>query len=99
MSIFTQKSTNDFNEMKSKLQVLENDQDLSNRKINELDNGSQSLFERLRSLEKDTSERCGNLDETDENLLSMVRKLENDNNNQIGGLKSDFIASKSGFLS
>ena len=36
-------STNDFNEMKSKLQVLEIDQDLSNRKINELDNGSRFL--------------------------------------------------------
>ena len=36
---FTQKSTNDFNDMKSKLQVLENDQDLSN----EFDNGSQFL--------------------------------------------------------
>merc|ERR1712025_82603 len=87
----TQKSTNDFNEMKSKIQVLENDQDLSNKKINELDTGSQSLLEKLISLEKDISERCGNLDKTDENLLSMIRKLENDNNNQIGDLKSDFI--------
>merc|ERR1712025_344728 len=87
----TKKSTNDFNEMKSKIQVLENDQDLSNKKINELDTGSQSLLEKLISLEKDISERCGNLDKTDENLLSMIRKLENDNNNQIGDLKSDFI--------
>ena len=51
----------------------------------------------LKGLEKDTSERCGNLDKTDENLLSIIRKFENDNNSQIGGLKSDFIASKSGF--
>merc|ERR1712066_1021996 len=88
----TQKSTNDFNEMKSKIQVLENDQDLSNKKINELDTGSQSLLEKLISLEKDISERCGNLDKTDETLLSIIRKLENDNNNQRGDLKSDFIS-------
>merc|ERR1712115_311318 len=73
----TQKSTNDFNEMKSKIQVLENDQDLSNKKINELETGSKSLLEKLISLEKDISERCGNLDKTDENLLSMITKLEN----------------------
>merc|ERR1712106_706031 len=86
----TEKSTNDFNEMKSQIQVIQNDQDMSSKKIKELDNGSQSLLEKLISLEKDIGERCDDLDKTDENLLSMITKLGNDNNTQVEDLKTDF---------
>merc|ERR1712106_224082 len=86
----TEKSTNDFNEMKSQIQVIQNDQDMSSKKIKELDNGSQSLLEKLISLEKDIGERCDDLDKTDENLLSMITKLENDNNTQVEDMKTDF---------
>merc|ERR1711935_1493 len=86
----TEKSTNDFNEMKSQIQVIQNDQDMSSKKIKELDNGSQSLLEKLISLEKDIGERCDDLDKTDENLLSMITKLGNDNNTQVENLKTDF---------
>merc|ERR1712128_290698 len=86
----TEKSTNDFNEMKSQIQVIQNDQDMSSKKMKELDNGSQSLLEKLISLEKDIGERCDDLDKTDENLLSMITKLGNDNNTQVEDLKTDF---------
>merc|ERR1712106_1117011 len=86
----TEKSTNDFNEMKSQIQVIQNDQDMSSKKIKELDNGSQSLLEKLISLEKDIGEKCDDLDKTDENLLSMITKLENDNNTQVEDMKTDF---------
>merc|ERR1712128_297590 len=85
----TEKSTNDFNEMKSQIQVIQNDQDMSSKKIKELDNGSQSLLEKLISLEKDIGERCDDLDKTDENLLSMITKLGSDNNTQVEDLKTD----------
>merc|ERR1712106_348454 len=85
----TEKSINDFNEMKSQIQVIQNDQDLSSKKIKELDNGSQSLLEKLISLEKDIGERCDDLDKTDENLLSIITKLGNDNNTQVEDLKTD----------
>merc|ERR1711935_701824 len=62
----TEKSTNDFNQMKSQIQVIQNDQDMSSKKIKELDNGSQSLLEKLISLEKDIGDRCDDLDKTDE---------------------------------
>merc|ERR1712106_101425 len=86
----TEKSTNDFNEMKSQIQVIQNDQDKSSKRIKELDNGSQSLLEKLISLEKDVGERCDDLDKTDENLLSMITKLGNDNNTQVEDMKTDF---------
>merc|ERR1711892_868441 len=86
----TEKSINDFNEMKSQIQVIQNDQDMSSKKIKELDNGSQSLLDKLISLEKDIGERCDDLDKTDENLLSMITKLGNDNNTQVEDLKTDF---------
>merc|ERR1711892_992232 len=86
----SEKSTNDSNEMKSQIQVIQNEQDMSSKMIKELDNGSQSLLEKLISLEKDISERCDDLDKTDENLLSMITKLGNDNNTQVEDLKTDF---------
>merc|ERR1712106_418853 len=86
----SEKSTNDSNEMKSQIQVIQNDQDMSSKKIKELDNGSQSLLEKLMSLEKDIGERCDDLDKTDENLLSLITKLGNDNNTQVEDLKTDF---------
>merc|ERR1712106_1202788 len=86
----TEKSTNDFNGMKSQIQVIQNDQDMSSKKIKELDNGSQSLLEKLISLEKDIGEKCDDLDKTDENLLSMITKLGNDNNTQVEDMKTDF---------
>merc|ERR1711935_763116 len=86
----TEKSTNDFNEMKSQIQVIQNDQDMSSKKIKELVNGSQSLLEKLISLEKDIGEKCDDLDKTDENILSMITKLGNDNNTQVEDMKTDF---------
>merc|ERR1711935_435298 len=62
----------------------------SSKRIKELDNGSQSLLEKLISLEKDIGEKCDDLDKTDENLLSMITKLGNDNNTQVEDLKTDF---------
>merc|ERR1712106_162388 len=76
----SEKSTNDSNEMKSQFQVIQNDQDMSSKKIKELDNGSQSLLEKLISLEKDIGERCDDLDKTDENLLSKLETMTSDFN-------------------
>merc|ERR1711915_180123 len=61
----TEKSASDFDDIKLKMEHLENGHDTSNKRISELDNGSQSLLQKLISLEKDISERCGNLDKTD----------------------------------
>ena len=66
-----------------------NGHETSNKRINELGSGSQSLLQKLISLEKDIGERCGNLDKTDEQLLSMINKLGNDTEAQFGSFKTD----------
>merc|ERR1711915_17615 len=85
----TEKSASDFDDIKLKMEHLENRHDASNKRISELDNGSQSLLQKLISLEKDISERCGNLDKTDEQLLSMINKMGNENESQFSSLRLD----------
>merc|ERR1711935_179215 len=76
----SEKSTNDSNEMKSQIQVIQNEQDMSSKMIKELDNGSQSILEKLISLEKDITERCGDLDQNDNHLLSKLETMTSDFN-------------------
>ena len=71
-----EKSVNDINKVRDKLREIENQNDLSDQKIKELDNGSQSLLEKLIGMEKDISERFVGLDKTDESLLTKLNSLE-----------------------
>merc|ERR1711970_1465062 len=85
-----EKSVNDINQVRDKIREIENQNDLSDQKIKELDNGSQSLLEKLIGMEKDISERFVGLDKTEESLLTKVNSLNTDNHQNITTIKNSF---------
>jgi len=85
-----ERSTSDFNDIKSKIQEIENRSDISEQKIREVDNGNVSLLEKLITLEKDIGEKCTSFEKADKELLDMITQIDSDNNINITNIKTEF---------
>merc|ERR1711936_32313 len=84
-----EENSNDLNQIRIQIQDIENQNGISNQKITELDNGNQSLLEKLLGLEKSIGDRMEGLDNTDDSLLSKINNLEKDNAQSLTDFRKD----------
>ena len=84
-----EQNSNDLNQIRIQIQDIENQNGISNQKITELDNGNQSLLEKLLGLEKSIGERMEGRDNTDDSLVSKINNLEKDNAQSLTDFRKD----------
>ena len=72
-------STNDMNQIKEKLEDIENHAGLSDQKIKELDSGNQNLLNKILGMENEVADRLDDLAKTDASLLAKISSMESTN--------------------
>merc|ERR1712030_172314 len=84
-----EKNSNDLNQIRIQIRDIENQNGISNQEITELDNGNQSLLEKLLGLEKSIGDRMEGLEKTDDSLLSKINSLQKDNAQSLIDFRND----------
>merc|ERR1712130_755835 len=84
-----EKSATDLTQIKNQIKDIESHNDLSDKKIKDLDSGSQALLEKLIGLEKEFGDRFVSLDKTDDNLLIKINSLETGNIQNITDIRNE----------
>merc|ERR1712130_122858 len=84
-----EKSATDLTQIKNQIKDMESHNDLSDKKIKDLDSGSQALLEKLIGLEKEFGDRFVSLDKTDDNLLIKINSLETGNIQNITDIRNE----------
>merc|ERR1712130_427787 len=84
-----EKSATDLTQIKNQIKDIESHNDLSDKKIKDLDSGSQALLEKLIGLEKEFGDRFVSLDKTDDNMLIKINSLESGNIQNITDIRNE----------
>merc|ERR1712179_224582 len=82
-----EQSSNDLDQIRDQLRDIENQAGLFDQRIQELDNGNQTLQDKVHGIESQVTDRLEDLAKSDASLLARINELQSNNTENISSLQ------------